>query len=181
MALLAVLVLIASTTAFLTAVVGLGVPVWSDTTNEVVETQQTVTTHTYSGLWAQCTYKEIKVSENFICKSYIETDVEGYTSALRASQAFSILGTAMAATCVVLAVIKLCILKNSTTIAKVLAVCAIIGAVFLFLSMIIYSTKVLSDIKATFSGDSDLTAGFALTIIAIALLIVVGIISCFVK
>ncbi|WAR30612.1 hypothetical protein MAR_033154 [Mya arenaria] len=107
-------ILITSITAFLLACVSLGIPTWRDSTVDAILTR-TVSTHTYSGLWATCSHEEVRSSRMW------------NTPSLRACQGCSVLGTMFSAVVVAVVVAKLCCFKNAQVVTIAIAVCSIIA------------------------------------------------------
>ncbi|KAH3792925.1 uncharacterized protein LOC127837810 [Dreissena polymorpha] len=179
MILLPLIVGIASAAALAMSAISLGIPYWRDTTVDQPNVQRTITTHTYSGLWAACTTEVVKVENIIQCESYFTSkDNPNYTAGLRTVQATSILGTGGAGALLVMLVIKSCLLPDSKVISKVMGVVAILAGFFLLLSVVIYATSVKDG--QSFSVK-DLSAGFGMSVVAGIVLVLVGILCCFMK
>ncbi|XP_052787846.1 uncharacterized protein LOC128222769 [Mya arenaria] len=168
-------ILITSITAFLLACVSLGIPTWRDSTVDAILTR-TVSTHTYSGLWATCSHEEVRSSRMWSCSSFITDGAKGYTPSLRACQGCSVLGTMFSAVVVAVVVAKLCCFKNAQVVTIAIAVCSIIAATFLIVSVVTYSIQVRTD--QGFNAE-DFSTGIYITIVSIVFLVISGVLAIF--
>ncbi|XP_045209917.2 uncharacterized protein LOC123561531 [Mercenaria mercenaria] len=171
------LIFVIITVAFVTTLIALAVPVWQDSSVQTVMSSVTVKTYTYSGLWSVCTRTEIVGMDTLSCDTYLEDAID-YPGSVKGVQAMMIIGGALSAAAFVAIILKWCCFKTSDILGKIVSILCIGAAVFLLIGAIVWSTKVKKD--QGFDAK-DLNAGFALTIIAAALLLVAGVVVCFLE